>query len=392
MHHTAAANSDADAAADAILLATNATDTSTAAVESAPPLPLVGGGGGDGGGGGSPQGPGFVVGLSSSPPAPLLAAATLTPGLRGTSRLLQTLVDRDNAGYADAPGDGQRMRRGSFATVSYGMDSDDDVGASDDGGGGWRGGGGGGSGGSGNKGGLSAEAVQAQHRQRLARAAGAGAGGGAGAGAGAGVPHPRLKADGITRLTRSTTQQFVSGHRGAPGASLGAARGRGVAPRFGPGDGDVLEGAAGMDAFKRRSGSVWSVSSSPAVLRSRSAPEATATVGHVHAFPLKNDRGETLYEIHLMVYLGDDNGVCACSNHTLREFLQLHAKLQKNKATRFKFDLPRPKWFGNQKASTIRYVVVSKWCACVLLPILTGGLPCCVWVELREWQVSCDAP
>ena len=60
------------------------------------------------------------------------------------------------------------------------------------------------------------------------------------------------------------------------------------------------------------------------------------------------------YEIHLMVYLGPNAGVCACSNRTLEDFRTLHRTLRRNRATNFKFDLPKSKWFGNQKPATVR--------------------------------------
>ena len=97
--------------------------------------------------------------------------------------------------------------------------------------------------------GLSAEVVQAQHRQRLAQRAAAAAG----------------AAPAFPPLTKSSTA-----------LSLGLHEGR---------------GRAGM----QRSGSVWSVSSSPPVLLS--SPETVSynqVVGHVHEFPLKNPQGKTL--------------------------------------------------------------------------------------------------
>ena len=96
--------------------------------------------------------------------------------------------------------------------------------------------------------------------------------------------------------------------------------------------------------------------SAPSVLRpTRDSSAFTAMVAHVHAFPIPNAQGQTLYELHLMVYFGADNGACVCTNRTLSEFLALHSTLRRRKATRFRFDLPSKTWFGNRKPSTIRY-------------------------------------
>ena len=65
-----------------------------------------------------------------------------------------------------------------------------------------------------------------------------------------------------------------------------------------------------------------------------------------------------------MVYLGPSAGVCACSNRTLEEFLQLHATLKRRHATNFKFKLPKPTWFGNNKPSTIRCAECLRVAAC----------------------------
>ena len=91
-----------------------------------------------------------------------------------------------------------------------------------------------------------------------------------------------------------------------------------------------------------------------------------------------------------MVYLGPSAGVCACSNRTLEEFLQLHATLKRRHATNFKFKLPKPTWFGNNKPSTIRCAKRLRVAACAgtVRVIVTMGGRTCHWSRYRAMRLD----